>query len=1024
MISADHRQYLSGALTNVFLFSLESSKQGSAGSPPVVLLADLAEELRTEAGAESSSPLLLDEENLERVLWARLSFLPPGYPQTPLMYLLGCYQRASQEIRAAGSLKDPGLQKSITDALIYGKQLVVSYVGLMLTMDMFPQPPEAQRRGAAQLLDAMQAEATPGSSVVPMPAGFLEQWAARFADENLGDMLQPMVAELARRVRMMSMLGEFQPQLQALCRLLEVKPLARCFASLPDFLPEGLDNGRKVQDRTVFGAFFNISVIPDMHLLPLGILQQPDIRQMCFSNLENRRQADLLASLQSIRSCSATLHAGLHAAVHALLKSKDTRQAMMRWLQEAIRLNAERGKMQIDFKVAASHSFFCNLCAVLLKLCEPFVDPSTGKAWQRLDVRYITSGNTSVEFSGDTKLGASADEEAEWVEQRRRGSEAGNSAPEYHFIADAFFMTARGLHLGFVKVMAESMMQAMDMHRLQRDLTEMEASLGRMEPGSQQHSVLGERVRRYKAAVSKHNEIRLCYEAVLNDEPVLRSILAYYRLMASWLLRLACPAVAQGRRAELPLPSPPPMEFRTLPEYFVEDLVETLLFVSRVSPQILEIGRVEEFISFIVVFLGSHEYIKNPYLRSRLSEALMLLLPQDKMDSGRRAAPRRSHVSSAISGLLENDPMVLKYLVPSLLRLYVDVEHTGRNTEFYEKFNIRHNIGEILEYTWNVPKHREAWKREAEKDEGRGLYLQFANMLINDSIYLLDESLKQLPQMREIETAMADESAWTALSQQERQEREQTLQSSGRALRDFLSLSGICVQTLCYSTEEITKPFLLPEMIDRLAGMLNYFLLYLTGPERRKLRIKDPEKYGFRPRELLMQICKVYINLYNADRDREFIAAVARDDRSYRKEMFPEAVAVLKDCALLPPDGLDCLIRLSADVEEAAQKGAEEEEELGDIPDDFLDPIYATLMKDPVILPSSRQVTDRAIITRHLLSDPIDPFNRQPLKAEDLIPHTELKEKIDAWIAEHRARKKPKDAAPIGADAPPSAMEH
>lgn len=50
------------------------------------------------------------------------------------------------------------------------------------------------------------------------------------------------------------------------------------------------------------------------------------------------------------------------------------------------------------------------------------------------------------------------------------------------------------------------------------------------------------------------------------------------------------------------------------------------------------------------------------------------------------------------------------------------------------------------------------------------------------------------------------------------------------------------------------------------------------------------------------------------------------------------------------------------------------------MPDEFLDPLFATLMKDPVRLPSSGVITDRAVITRHLLSDPIDPFNRQPLK--------------------------------------------
>ena len=43
-------------------------------------------------------------------------------------------------------------------------------------------------------------------------------------------------------------------------------------------------------------------------------------------------------------------------------------------------------------------------------------------------------------------------------------------------------------------------------------------------------------------------------------------------------------------------------------------------------------------------------------------------------------------------------------------------------------------------------------------------------------------------------------------------------------------------------------------------------------------------------------------------------------------------------------------------------------------------------MEDPVILPTSKQIVDRATIVTHLLSDPNDPFNRAPLKIEDVIP--------------------------------------
>jgi ubiquitin conjugation factor E4 B len=45
-----------------------------------------------------------------------------------------------------------------------------------------------------------------------------------------------------------------------------------------------------------------------------------------------------------------------------------------------------------------------------------------------------------------------------------------------------------------------------------------------------------------------------------------------------------------------------------------------------------------------------------------------------------------------------------------------------------------------------------------------------------------------------------------------------------------------------------------------------------------------------------------------------------------------------------------------------------------------------TVMKDPVRLPSSRTILDRATIKSHLLSDAKDPFNRVPLVIEDVIP--------------------------------------
>lgn len=95
------------------------------------------------------------------------------------------------------------------------------------------------------------------------------------------------------------------------------------------------------------------------------------------------------------------------------------------------------------------------------------------------------------------------------------------------------------------------------------------------------------------------------------------------------------------------------------------------------------------------------------------------------------------------------------------------------------------------------------------------------------------------------------------------------------------------------------------------------------------------------------------------------------------------------------------LSELADRVNEFAQQ--DEEDDLIDPPEEFLDPITNTLMTDPVILPTSSKIVDRSTICRHLLSDQTDPFNRSPLTLDMLKPHDELRTKIHDWMAEMKA---------------------
>ena len=57
------------------------------------------------------------------------------------------------------------------------------------------------------------------------------------------------------------------------------------------------------------------------------------------------------------------------------------------------------------------------------------------------------------------------------------------------------------------------------------------------------------------------------------------------------------------------------------------------------------------------------------------------------------------------------------------------------------------------------------------KEEEKGVYLNFLNFLINDSIYLLDESLNKILELKVIEAEMSNTAEWERRPAQERQER-------------------------------------------------------------------------------------------------------------------------------------------------------------------------------------------------------------------------------------------------------------
>ena len=85
-----------------------------------------------------------------------------------------------------------------------------------------------------------------------------------------------------------------------------------------------------------------------------------------------------------------------------------------------------------------------------------------------------------------------------------------------------------------------------------------------------------------------------------------------------------------------------------------------------------------------------------------------------------------------------------------------------------------------------------------------------------------------------------------------------------------------------YLTQDIKEPFLRPELVDRLAAMLNFNLKQLSGSKCKNLKVRNSEKYNWDPKWLLSHLVDIYLHL---DSD-VLAAAMANDQRSFSMETF------------------------------------------------------------------------------------------------------------------------------------------
>lgn len=542
-----------------------------------------------------------------------------------------------------------------------------------------------------------------------------------------------------------------------------------------------------------------------------------------------------------------------------------------------------------------------------------------------------------------------------------------------NFATECFFMTARALHHSLIPSLKAS--HNMNVQHGFSTYMLLQQNLGRAYQATQMaQAAAGQNSPEFGMALEKFGQLLACknlFDAAMLDAELLGLAMSFYALMARWLLRMATGRdAAEVAQLALPLPLPPPMEFAALPEHFGEDLCEFLLLLNNWKPEVLEraTDSMHCVLNLMVTLLasspGTSGYVRNPYLRAKFVAVIHSLLPKDEEELRRTGS---HYTPMDMSGVLLANQLSKTHLVESLLQVYVDLENTGSHNQFHEKFKPREQIYTLLSHLCDTTEAGGAAAGDFPKSlltflgrvqtEPTGTPAQFLSYLLNDTIVVFESALGALKKIKGLE---AEEEGYESLPEEERETKKKEIEQERGNARHYLKQVDKTLHFLGYVTAvgpAGVAPFLAAEMVDRMAGMLNAFVAQLFS-KTAELKIQKEDKVPeWQPKELLLRVLRVCAHLHAhaheatatpAGEPSPFVAAVVADGR-YSAAVYAKAEKTLTHKL----HGGDVLVaQFKAFVaSHSAASAAEIDLDAEDVPDEFLDPIMATLMSDPVTLP-------------------------------------------------------------------------
>ncbi|KAG5498613.1 hypothetical protein JKF63_02899 [Porcisia hertigi] len=762
----------------------------------------------------------------------------------------------------------------------------------------------------------------------------------------------------------------------------------------PFFTNALVTTGSQLERTTFLGALFGLGPRPMSVLVPHVFL----LRVLnLFPPKEKDEDQKVVYTIQKQVTTLAKMNVQL---VQCLLRTKETRDATLRYLGRALQLNEDYLKTMHHDSPISSRYFMVQLQSVLIDLALPIFklrgskddmsssgsyDYSQIPAYYLLD-RLLGPRGTVVSFGSDVERVTHYDDDNPLP-----------SLPANRVAYKPF------VHLFFLAVRAVTLCAAVfiDEHdRNARQATHPQAS-------PQQRSF-------YTA--EKH-----LLEGLIESSELSASRLEFLSHLAHWLLGLMR-VDDQGI-----LPAQPPTEWGYLPQCLVDCVIRS----TGMAP--LDALYSGAMISLMLVLMGNTKYFPKPHTHTLFASYLLRL----QEDYETRKA-------------LEQHPWFSTHIVRACMECYITVEKST-----YERVQVRYELSYALKTFLKSNLLCEPVREEMEMQASNTMLERFSHMAVAEVNEAVDQVIDTLTKMNEMVRSGADlsenavastgsenavggspgqnqagsqrgnstqgegadsDGAEDDVDAEENADGSQTYHQLGMSLRSHLMLFTVSMDMFIELSLQFPKGVSQNMVAGQISEMLARSLMAFAGPNSRNLKIQNAELYNFRPSEVLMRLVDCFTHFRSS---QNFLRCLCRC--SIPSSEICRVMNTIVQRELVSGDLLWKLSEMASAATGVSQVVDNEEALWDDAPDFALDALLSTPLLQPVALPAEvKDLNDLVYVNQEtlhhlLLSDSKHPFTKEPLTEDQVAVFNRRPDvaaavqgrwaAIQKWLADAKAAK-------------------